>query len=111
MNEPLYHRWVFSPRTGDVTLSHNKEGHPAFVRTHGDLAEEVSDPDAVHGYVFRVKGGYRVLDYAHNPVEDGYIKRQVTLKLAQEKNESSHGWNSAGSHGPEQSRPVVRADQ
>lgn len=98
MNEPLYHRWVFSPRSGQVTLSHNKEGHPAFVRTHGDLSEEVGDPDAVHGYVFRLKGGYRVLDYAHNPVEDAHIKREVIKKLNQEKNAKPGGDGLAGSH-------------
>lgn len=101
MTEPLYYRWVLSPRTGEITLSHNKDRHPAFIRTHGDLASEVGDPDAVHGYVFRIKGGYRVLDYAHNPVDDPYLKREVIKKLAQEKDVTS-GDGHAGSHSVEQ---------
>ena len=74
---PVYWRWVFSPSDGQVRLSHNDEGHPANVRTHADLASEANEHGCVHGYAFRVHGGYRVLDYSHNTFVDPFIRARV----------------------------------
>lgn len=81
MSEPLYYRFVYSPRTDKVSLSHNREGHPARVRTHGDLAREVDDSNAIHGYAFRIGGGWRIVGYDHKPLTDPYVKRKVEREL------------------------------
>jgi len=85
MSKPLYHRWVYSPRTDKVTMSDNKETHPARVRTHGDLAKEIDDSNAIHGYAFRIGGGYRILGYDHKPLTDPFIKRRVEKELTNVK--------------------------
>ena len=85
MRAANYYRWVFNPSNSEVTLSHNKEGHPAFIKTHGDLSREVNHPEAVHGYIFKIKGGWRLLDYAHKPIDDPYIKRRVMKAIAEKE--------------------------
>ena len=77
MAQPVYYRWVFSPSDGQVRLSHNNEGHPANIRTHADLASEANEHGCVHGYAFRVHGGYRVLDYSHSTLVDPFIRERV----------------------------------
>lgn len=78
---PLYYRWALAPSTGDVILSHNHEAHPARVRTHTDLAAEVNEPGASHGYAYRIKGGWRLHDYDHKAIEDPFVHAQVVKAL------------------------------
>jgi hypothetical protein len=90
MAKPVFYRWVFSPSDGQVRLSHNQEGHPAHIRTHKDLANEANEHGCVHGYAFRMGDDqYRVLDYAHKPLVDPYIK--VRVKKAVEDDAATHG--------------------
>jgi len=88
MASPVYYRWVFSPSDSQVRLSHNQEGHPAHIRTHKDLANEANEHGCVHGYAFKVGGGYRILDYAHKTLVDPYIRGHV--KKAVEDDAATH---------------------
>lgn len=80
-NEPDDFLWVFDPQSDIVHLEHNSNRHPADHKTHKDLAEEVIHPDRVHGYAYRIPGGWRITDWDHRPVEDPHIRRLVHRAL------------------------------
>jgi hypothetical protein len=82
ISDPLYYRWVFSPASGEVTLAHNLDDDP---KLHGDLAREQNEPGLVHGYAYRIGGGWRLTDWEHRPVEDPYVVAQVMRKLRDEE--------------------------
>jgi hypothetical protein len=79
---PLYYRWVFSPKSGQVDLAHN--GEPV-VRYHGDLASARNEPGLVHGYAYRIGGGWRLFDWEHKPLGDPFVVAQVMRKLRGEE--------------------------
>lgn len=78
---PLYYRWVFSPDTGEVEIGHNDENHPAKVRYHKELAGQLNRPNLVHGYAYRLLGGWRLTDWEHRPVDDPFVSAQVLQGL------------------------------
>lgn len=80
-DNPIYIKWVYSPNTDNVTIAHYKETHPAFTRTHSDLANEVNDHHATHGFAFKIGNGWRILDYDFGPLEDPYVKEKVAKEL------------------------------
>lgn len=81
--DPIYYRFALKPSDGSVLLSHNQEGHPARVRTHADLAQEGNEPGMVHGYAYRIRGGWRLHDYEHRPLTDPFVKAQVSKAIRQ----------------------------
>lgn len=83
--KPLYYRFAYCPSDGRVLVSHNHEGHPAEVRTHGSLAQEANEPGVVHGYAYPIGGGWRIHDYEHKPLTDPYVKAQVSRALARQQ--------------------------
>lgn len=85
---PLYYRWALSPDTGEIEISHNQEGHPAEVDYHKGLAQRLNRPNLVHGYAYRIPGGYRITDWEHRPVDDPFVIAQVTRKLTGAQDES-----------------------
>lgn len=74
---PLYYRWAFSPDSGETALAHNHEDHPAKVKGHGDLAGILNRPNLVHGFAYRVPGGWRLTDWDHQPVDDTFVVSRV----------------------------------
>lgn len=77
----LYHSWVFDPRDAQVHIS-DDHGKP---RRHKDhhrgLAEKVDHhPARIHGYAYRIIGGWRITDYEHKEV-DGFVAKQVLKSL------------------------------
>ena len=78
---PIYYRWVFSPKDGQVALGHNDETHPAFVPYHRDIADLVGKANLQHGYAYRIHGGWRLTDEEHKPVRDNYVVAQVVRAL------------------------------
>lgn len=78
---PTYWLFVFDPHTGDVIVEDNDNRPRYQAITHGDLAERIPHPGRIHGYVYRIRGGYRVTDWEHRPITDPYIVRQVIDKL------------------------------
>jgi len=80
---PPYYLWVFDPTTGKVITEHNEGVDPLSVHTHEDLARLVSHPSRIHGYAYRIKGGWRITDWEHKPVNDPYVVREVVNSLDQ----------------------------
>lgn len=80
---PTYYLWVFDPATGKAVVEHNEGVAPTEIHDHGDLAELVTHPNRVHGYAYRIRGGWRITDWEHKPVNDPYIVREVVHSLDQ----------------------------
>lgn len=81
---PIYHLWVFDPMNGQVTITHNEDRPRAQAFTHDDFATEVTHPNRVSGYAYKIQGGYRITDDEHRKVEDPHIIQQVRRALNQE---------------------------
>ena len=84
----IYYRWAYSPTSGDVTLSHNHEGHPADIRYHSQMAAERPEKDIEVGYAFKLENGWKVTDQDFKPVDDPH--RLVAVENAIGQYEDSH---------------------
>ena len=91
---PLYYRWVFSPESGEVELSHNQEGHPAEIPYHEQLADKINRANVVNGYAYRIGNGWRLSDDEHKPVEDPYVVSQVMRALGMTNERRSAEWTA-----------------
>jgi len=78
---PVYYRWTFAPDTGEVEIGHNEEDHPALIRYHEQLADQLNRGHVVHGYAYRIVDGWRLSDDEHKPLEDPYVVSQVLRAL------------------------------
>jgi hypothetical protein len=78
---PVYFLWVFDPQNDEVHVLHNENRHPAEAMDHSNLAERVPHPDRIHGYAYRIVGGFRITDESHRPVADPHVKRLVENAL------------------------------
>jgi hypothetical protein len=76
---PIYWAWSFNPQTAKVTLIHNDDTHPSKHRTHADIDLENTDPGRVNGYAYKIRGGYRITNDEHKPVDPFISKRVLTL--------------------------------
>ncbi len=85
--KPFLYRWIFKPSDGTVTLAHDHEDHPAYTRYHGDLADEAWEPNTFYGNAFRIKGGWRILDGDHKPVNDPLIVKSVLQAIKDQEAE------------------------
>lgn len=90
MSEPkiIYYRWVYSPTTGDVTISHNHEGHPTDIHFHSDMAEDRPESDLLYGYAYRLDNGWKVTDHDHREVDDPNIVYQVVRQIVMYEKET-----------------------
>jgi hypothetical protein len=79
--DPIYWLWVFDPQDDKVILEHNKDRHAAHHITHRDLEDRVPHPERVHGYAYRIHGGWRITNIKHGAVDDPHIKHLVERKL------------------------------
>lgn len=79
---PPYYLFVYSPATGEVTIGHTLEAHPAEVPTHADLASELNEPGLLHGYAYRINNGWRLTDVDHRPITDAHAKVRVPEELS-----------------------------
>lgn len=77
----IYYRWTYSPTTGDVTLSHNHEGHPTDIRFHGQMAADRPETDLLYGYAHRLDNGWKVIDDESKPVDDPHIQAAVEKEV------------------------------
>ncbi len=78
----IYYRYVYSPSTGDVTLSHNHEAGPADIRFHSDMAEERPEKDLEAGYAFKLDNGWKVTDDDFKPTDDPHRLMEVENAIA-----------------------------
>lgn len=88
--------WVFSPQTGRVELHDEDEHHPADVPTHQSIAEGLGEVGLSHGYAYTIPGGWRVLDFEHEPVGDPYVRRQVVETLRKQEHPPERLWAPSG---------------
>jgi hypothetical protein len=73
----IYYRWSYSPTTGDVTLAHNHEGHPADIRFHSEMELERPEKDLIHGFAHRNESGWTIMDEESKPIGDPHIIESV----------------------------------
>src|ERR1019366_5104391 len=78
---PLYWLFSFDPQTAKVVLIHNEDTHPAHHKTHDEIAPEITHPNRVDGYAYKIRGGYRITDIEHRPVDDAFITKRVLTLL------------------------------
>lgn len=78
---PVYHLWVFHPEDDSVSLHNNHGEHPAEHITHGQLRQRHHHPETVHGYAYRIRGGWRITDDENHPIRDPHIVERVTQAL------------------------------
>lgn len=74
---PLYYRWAFDPRDG-VILSSNDDDHAFRLPYHRDLGGGKAQ---VNGYAYRIRGGWRLTDWEHRPLEDPFVISSVVKAL------------------------------
>ena len=92
---PLYHLWVFDPHKDRVIIETPEEKPRSEHRYHVELAEDVPHPGRVHGYAYPIRGGWRITDWEHRPVEDPHIKTLVRRTLDREKHPKAKGGREA----------------
>lgn len=90
MTSPIYYRWVYSPSSGDVTLSHNHEGHPADIEFHDQMVANRSEPDLYYGYAYKLDNGWKVTDQKHADVEDPNTRLKVEEAINQYEQGQQH---------------------
>jgi hypothetical protein len=81
---PSYYRYIYSPTSTDVTLSHN-EGP---IQVHSEMAKTRPEKDLEYGYAIKQANGWAVYDD-----EDKQIKEPNKLWKVQEaiRNHSGDG--------------------
>lgn len=84
---PVYYAWVFDARDARVHLSDDHEKPRRDKDHHDGLAKKVNHhPGRVHGYAYRIRGGWRITDVEHKAV-DHFVAKQVVKSI--EDHESS----------------------
>lgn len=78
---PLYYLWVYDPHEDKVHVEHNEGRHRADHVDHGHLAERVPHPDRIHGFAYRIPGGWRITTWEHRPVDDVHVLKVVHKAL------------------------------
>jgi hypothetical protein len=84
---PVRKLWAFSPQSGQVHLYDEGDHHPTEVPTHESIARKLGEVGLHHGYAYTIPGGWRVLDYHHQPVADPYVLRFVVNALRKHRAE------------------------
>jgi hypothetical protein len=73
--------WVYDPAEDKLYVDHNEDKHPAHRITHAEFHQEVDHPNAVRGFAYSIKGGWRITDRDHKEVEDPYLIKLVVSTL------------------------------
>lgn len=81
---PIYHLWVFHPEDDTVSVHSHKGVHPADHVTHSQLRQVHHHPETIHGYAYRIRGGWRITDDEHHPVDDPHVVEKVIKALRSE---------------------------
>lgn len=79
--KPIYYRFLFSPSSGDVTIAHNHEGHPANIRFHEDMERERPEKDLERGYAYRIGSDWHLTTHEHKHVVDPYARERILETL------------------------------
>lgn len=78
---PIYHFWVFHPEDDTVSIHHNQGKHPAEHVTHGHLRQMHHHPETLHGYAYRIHGGWRITDDEHRAITDPHVVEKIVKAL------------------------------
>jgi hypothetical protein len=62
-------------------IHHNQGKHPAEHVTHGQLRKVHHHPETIHGYAYKIHGGWRITDDEHRPVNDPHVVEKVIKAL------------------------------
>lgn len=92
--EPLYYRWTYSPKDDKVHIRHNEMGHPVDIQTHSDIEDWLGEKGLIHGFAYKIKGGWRLTNDEHRAVDDPFISKQVIKALRDDKDTN---WEDMGS--------------
>lgn len=78
---PTHHTWVFDTQSGIAHISDDHDKPRRNRGHHDELAEKVGQhPDRIHGFAYRIHGGWRITDWDHKSV-DPYVVKQVVSAL------------------------------
>ena len=89
---PIYYPWVFDPRSAKVHLGDDHAKERRHKNHHHELAGKAGHhPARVHGYAYRIRGGWRITDTDHKKV-DPFVAKQVVQAISER--ESSDGATS-----------------
>lgn len=83
-HDPIYWLWVYDPQEDKAHVHHNRDKHRANHTDHEELGHKVPHPSRVHGYAYRIVGGFRITDWDHRPVADPRVSKRVHEALRQE---------------------------
>ena len=83
--QPFYYRFVLRPSDGEVELAHNWESPADVVRYHSDLAAEQNEDGLYNGFAYRIKGGWRLTDWEHRPIDDPFVVAQVMRAIREQE--------------------------
>jgi hypothetical protein len=81
VEQPFYYRFSLHPEDGEVELAHNYEDVPSRVRYHSELG----DSDTYHGFAYRIKGGWRLTDWDHKPINDPFVVASVIRAIREQE--------------------------
>lgn len=98
--QPIYYMWVYSPTTGHVTLAHDEESSRANQEYHLELRERRHEEDLVHGYAYRIKGGWRITDWEHKPFLDRHGRRVIVESIHKREGHGGKLTTVGGIQGP-----------
>jgi len=88
MSKEIDHIWIFDPRTAEVHISDDHDKERRHKTHHKGLAEKVDHhPSRVHGYAYRIRGGWRVTDWDHKAV-DRFIGKKVVEALREKESDA-----------------------
>lgn len=74
---PGHYSWVFDPRDAKVHLSDDHTKERRHQDHHHGLAEKAGHhPARIHGYAYRIHGGWRITDWDHKVV-DPFVAKEV----------------------------------
>jgi hypothetical protein len=77
ITSPTYYRFVISRSTGDCSLTHDREGHPADIKVHDDLKVERPEQDLVNGYAIKKPNGWHLFDEDDKEIRDPFLITKV----------------------------------
>jgi hypothetical protein len=78
---PIYYLWLYCPNRGTVYIEHNEGRHSAEHLDHSHMAEKSTHPEKIHGFIYRIKNGWRITDWEHKPITDPYISKQIKQSI------------------------------
>lgn len=81
----LHYLFVYNPIDGDVEIEYNDVDNPIDARHHTEIKPHISHPGRIDGYIFKIKGGYRIVNNDMKPIEDSFVMGRIMKQLKEDK--------------------------